>query len=213
MLRVPNDCSEELSEKLSERYNLLGPHATDFSQERLHVVYKCIDSDRHLPAATSFVPAAQNRPMKIRYEWLQLPLRRNRRTVMRQPKNVLRHKPVSHNWLDVSNLSKIVTRKQNMRCSPRFCCNLQNWVKNSAKIHHTTRVRKTWFWHNYVSRRSPDILLGNWQSCACYQLNPTLYLSGKSSGSFCLSTNWTWAVESVQFKNFTGFFKQDDGVF
>ena len=58
MLKVPNDCSTELSKKLSHRYHLLAPDAIEISQKLPTVPHKNVNSESNLQAATSFSPAA-----------------------------------------------------------------------------------------------------------------------------------------------------------
>ena len=58
MLRDPNECSKELSKKLSKRWHLLGPDAIEMSQKPPNVSHKNINSHPNLQAATSFLPAA-----------------------------------------------------------------------------------------------------------------------------------------------------------
>ena len=58
VLKNPNDCSTELSKKLSKRYHLLAPDAIEIPQKFPTVSHKNINSESNLQAATSFSPAA-----------------------------------------------------------------------------------------------------------------------------------------------------------
>ena len=58
MLQVPNECSKELSTKISKRCHLLGPDAIEISPKLPTVPHKNIKSESNLQAATSFSPAA-----------------------------------------------------------------------------------------------------------------------------------------------------------
>ena len=62
VLQIPNDCSKELSNKLSTRYHLLAPDAIEISQKPPHVPQKFISSDPQPPAATSILSAAIEPP-------------------------------------------------------------------------------------------------------------------------------------------------------
>ena len=58
VLKVPNDCSKELSRKLYKRYHLLAPDAIEKSHLLQPVPHKNINSEPKPQAATSFSPAA-----------------------------------------------------------------------------------------------------------------------------------------------------------
>ena len=58
MLKVPNDCSTELSKKISKRYHLLFPDAIEISHKLPTVPHIDNNSVPNLLAATSFSPAA-----------------------------------------------------------------------------------------------------------------------------------------------------------
>ena len=65
VLKVPNDCSTELSRKLSKRYHLLAPDAIEITQKLPNVPQKNINSESKIQAVTSFSPAALIPPMKM----------------------------------------------------------------------------------------------------------------------------------------------------